>query len=134
MSVTIMHMFIAATEANRALAAHRKKMKRMSVEELADGTHTDLLEQEAEEVALEHAHAKQMFDLVDWHIGVQDIQWYVKPRSTCWFDEYLFKIYTPDMFYDILRMRRRTFDRLVDDLHPFIQGQATHWRQPIGVE
>lgn len=38
------------------------------------------------------------------------------------------------MFYDILRMRRRTFDRLVHDLRPFIQGQHTHWRQPIGVE
>ena len=38
------------------------------------------------------------------------------------------------MFYDILRMRRRTFDRLVNDLRPFIEGQHTHWRQPIGVE
>ena len=31
-------------------------------------------------------------------------------------------------------MRRRTFDRLVQDLRPYIQGQHTHWRQPIGVE
>ena len=31
-------------------------------------------------------------------------------------------------------MRRRTFDKLVHDLRPFIQGQHTHWRQPIGVE
>ena len=46
----------------------------------------------------------------------------------------MFNIYTPDMFYDILRMRRRTFDRLVHDLRPFIQGQFTHWREPIGVE
>ena len=38
------------------------------------------------------------------------------------------------MFYDILRMRRRTFDRLVNDLRPHIQGQQTRWRQPIGVE
>jgi hypothetical protein len=58
----------------------------------------------------------------------------VKPRSTCWFEEYLFNIYTPEMFYDILRMRRRTFDRLVNDLRPFIEGQHTHWREPIGVE
>jgi hypothetical protein len=29
------------------------------------------------------------------------------------------------MFYDILRMRRRTFDRLVNDLRPYIQGQHT---------
>ena len=38
------------------------------------------------------------------------------------------------MFYDILRMRRSTFDRLVQNLRPFIQGQNTHWRQPIGVD
>ena len=77
---------------------------------------------------------KQIYDLIAWHIGVLDAKWYVKPRSTCWFDEYLFNIYTPNMFYDILRMRRRTFDRLVNDLRPFIQGQPTHWRQPIAVE
>ena len=40
----------------------------------------------------------------------------------------------PDMFYDILRMRRGTFDRLVHHLRPHIQGQHTHWREPIGVE
>ena len=28
----------------------------------------------------------------------------------------------------------RTFDRLVRDLRPFLQGEHTHWRQPIGVE
>ena len=83
---------------------------------------------------LEHPHVKQVFDLLAWHAHVLHARWYVKPRSTCWFEEYLFNIYTPDMFYDILRMRRRTFDRLVSDLQPFIQGQHTHWRQPIGVE
>lgn len=31
-------------------------------------------------------------------------------------------------------MRRRTFNRLVQDLRPFIQGQHTHWQQLIGVE
>ena len=87
-----------------------------------------------EEEELEHPHVKQILDLLAWHVGVLDARWYVKPRSTCWFEEYLFNIYTPDMFYDILRMRRRTFDRLVHDLRPFIQGQQTHWRQPIGVE
>ena len=87
-----------------------------------------------DEEDLEHPHVKQVFDLLAWHIGVLDAKWYVKPRSTCWFEEYLFNIYTPDMFYDILRMRRRTFDRLVHDLRPFIRVQQTHWRQPIGVE
>ena len=89
---------------------------------------------ESEEDALEHPHEKQIFDILAWHNSIVDTRWYVKPRSTCWFEEYLFKIYTPDMFYDILRMRRRTFDKLVHDLRPFIQGQHTHWRQPIGVE
>ena len=79
-------------------------------------------------------HVKQLMDIVACHIDALNTKWYVKPRSTCWFEEYLFNIYTPDMFYDILRMRRRTFDRLVQDLRPYIQGQHTHWREPIGVE
>ena len=89
---------------------------------------------EEEEDPLQHPHSKQMWDLLAWHVSALDSRWYVKPRSTCWFEEYLFNIYTPDMFYDILRMRRRTFDRLVRDLRPHIQGQHTHWREPIGVE
>ena len=99
----------------------------MMSEGLLDDAHKRELDQVAKEEALEHAHAKQMLDLVAWHIGVENTRWYVKPRSTCWFEEYLFKIYTHDMFYDILRMRRRTFDRLVHDLRPIIQGQDTHW-------
>ena len=87
-----------------------------------------------EEEEMEHPHVKQILDIITWHIGVLDARWYVKPKSTCWFEEYLFNIYTPDMFYDILRVRKRTFDRLVDGLRPFTQGQHTHWRQPIGVE
>jgi hypothetical protein len=83
---------------------------------------------------LQHPHENEMIGLLAWHIQVLDAKWYVKPRSTCWFDEYLFNIYTPDMFYDILRMRRSTFDRIVRDLRPFIQGQHTHWREPIAVE
>ena len=79
-------------------------------------------------------HHSQIYNLVARHLSAHDARWYVKPRSTCWFEEYLFQIYTPDMFYDILRMRRATFDRLVQNLRPFIQGQSTHWRQPIGVE
>ena len=84
--------------------------------------------------AQHHTHAHQVYNLLACHVGIEDAKWYVKPRSTCWFEEYLFKIYTPDMFYDILWMRRRTFDMIVHDLRPFIQGQPTHWRQPIGVE
>ena len=59
---------------------------------------------EHEDDALKHPYVKQVFDLLAWHIGVVDAKWYVQPRSTCWFEEYFFNIYTSDMFYDILRM------------------------------
>ena len=97
-------------------------------------THNEAEVHEDDDEALRHSHAKQMLDLLACHVDAMDARWYVKPRSTCWFEEYLFNIYTPDMFYDILRMRRQTFDKLVHDLRPHIQGQHTHWRKPIGVE
>ena len=89
---------------------------------------------EPDDDVLELPHEKQVNDLLAWHIGLLNLRWYVKPRSTCWFEEYLFNIYTPDMFYDILRMRRGTFERLVYDMRLHIQRQHTHWRQPIGQE
>ena len=104
----------------------------------ADGVyvspHELAMRQEPEDGAYGYLHVKQLMDLIAWHVDVLNTKWHVKPRSTCWFEEYLFNIYTPDMFYDILRMRRKTFNRLVQDLRPFIQGQHTHWRQLIGVE
>lgn len=134
MCVVMVAMYISSMEASNSHFAHRKQMRRGKEEDDAMSTHSAFGRHEPEEDSLEHPHVKQIFDLLAWHIGVEDARWYVKPRSTCWFEEYLFNIYTPDMFYDILRMRRRTFDRLVNDLRPFIQGQNTHWRQPIGVE
>ena len=109
-------------------------MRRGAQDEESSITPASLSRRATEEESLGHPHDKQVMDLLAWQVDVLAARWYVKPRSTCWFEEYLFKIYTPDMFYDILRMRRRTFDRLVQDLRPFIQGQQTHWRQPIGVE
>ena len=100
----------------------------------SDHANTAFQRLESGEDVLPHPHERQVHDLVAWHIQLLDAKWYMKPWSMCWFEEYLFKIHTPDMFYDILRMRRVTFDRLVHDLRPFIQGQQTHWRQPIGVE
>jgi hypothetical protein len=134
MCVAIVAMHVASTDASKAHLAHRKKLR--GGEGLDDhvSEHGARGRIEAEEDELDHPHVKQVLDLLAWHIGVEDARWYVKPRSTCWFEEYLFNIYTPDMFYDILRMRRRTFDRLVNDLRPFLQGQHTHWRAPIGVE
>ena len=113
---------------------NRRQIRRRGQGEASSTSSAELKRRDEEADALEHLHVKQMVDLIAWHIGGLDAKWYVKPRSTCWFDEYLFNIYTPDMFYDILRMRRRTFDRMVTDLRPHIQGQQTHWRQPIAVE
>ena len=134
MCVAIVAMHVASTDASKAHLAHRKRLR--GGEGLDDhvSEHGARGRIEADEDELDHPHVKQVLDLLAWHIGVEDARWYVKPRSTCWFEEYLFNIYTPDMFYDILRMRRRTFDRLVNDLRPFLQGQHTHWRAPIGVE
>lgn len=130
MSVTIVQMHIASD----TQGANRKKQKTRAAAAgvLSPRRHTDFCEVDGD--MLSHPHAHQLLNIVSWHIDNEDAKWYVKPRSTCWFDEYLFKIYTPDMFDDILRMKRRTFDKLVEDLRPFIQGQQTHWRHPIGVE
>ena len=130
--MVIMHT--TSMDANSTHFAQRKKLRGGEDAGVTDSYRNAACHYEHDEEELEHPHTKQIVDLLAWHIGALDARWYVKPRSTCWFEEYLFNIYTPDMFYDILRMRRRTFDRLVQDLRPFIQGQQTHWRQPIGIE
>ena len=134
MCVVMLTMYITCTEIRHAYLSHRRKLRRREGMDEGVASHIVHGMDEHEDYVTHHRHMKQIFDLIAWHIGVLDAKWYVKPRSTCWFNEYLFNIYTPDMFYDILRMSRRTFDRLVNDLRPFIQGQHTHWRQPIGVE
>jgi hypothetical protein len=127
-------MHIATTEATGASFGRRKKSRRTRFDGEATSSQPEAVRLESEHDAIMFPQVKQLIDLAAWHIGGMDAKWYVKPRSTCWFEEYLFNIYTPDMFFDILRMRRRVFDRLVQDLRPFIQGQHTHWRAPIGVE
>ena len=134
MAVVILNIHSASLEGSRAQISSRKKSKCVGGDVCVDAAHMAIQEHEAESDDLPHPHEKQLHDLIAWHSQVLNAKWYVKPRSTCWFDEYLFNIYTPDMFYDILRMRRVTFDRLVQDLRPFIQGQHTHWREPIAVE
>lgn len=71
----------------------------------ADGVyvspHELAMRQEPEDGAYGYLHVKQLMDLIAWHVDVLNTKWHVKPRSTCWFEEYLFNIYTPDMFYDI---------------------------------
>ena len=132
--VVMLSMYTTSTEASSAHYAHRKRLRRGGEDDQQQLAHNALERYGTDEDTCELQHAKQVLDLLAWHVGVLNARWYVKPRSTCWFQEYLFDIYTPDMFYDILRMRRRTFDRLVHDLRPHIQGQHTHWREPIGVE
>ena len=125
---------MATTEATWASFGRRRKSRRTRFDGEATSSQPEAVRLESEHDAFMFPQVRQLIDLAAWHIDGMDARWYVKPRSTCWFEEYLFNIYTPDMFFDILRMRRRTFDRLVQDLRPFIQGQHTHWRAPIGVE
>ena len=132
--VAILAIHTTSAEGKETHCAQRKQLKRQHSEDECIAPRVTLGHHMSHHDVMDNPHVRQIVDLVAWHIGVEDARWYVKPRSTCWFEEYLFNIYTPDMFYDILRMRRRTFDRLVHDLRPFIQGQQTHWRQPIGVE
>ena len=133
-AVMMLLMHNTSMEATRSPLAHRKIAKRGDHGPCTKHANAAFEMLESDEDDLPHHHERQVHDLVAWHIELLDAKWYVKPRSTCWFEEYLFKMYTPDMFYDILRMRRVTFDRLIHDLRPYIQGQQTHWRQPIGVE
>ena len=132
--VFIITMHIATMEAAGSNFARRKRSRRGRTEGEATSTLPSASKDKPEHDDIMFPQVRQLIDLVSWHIGGMDAKWYVKPRSTCWFEEYLFNFYTPNMFYDILRMRRRTFDRLVHDLRPYIQGQHSHWRKPIGVE
>jgi hypothetical protein len=134
MAVIIMHMQTASMETARARIAYRTKKRRVVEGGWIGTSNTSTPGLGLDDDTPEYPHEKHIIDLVAWHAQGLDTKWYVKPRSTCWFDEYLFNIYTPDMFYDILRMRRRTFDRIVHGLRPYIQGQQTHWRQPVSVE
>ena len=75
--------------------AQRKKLRTEMQESGRDAAHMACARLDNEEEDFEHPHVKQVLDLLAWHVGVLDARWYVKPRSTCWFEEYLFNIYTP---------------------------------------
>lgn len=91
-------MYTTSTEASEGHLAHRNKLRKRNNEEDVSISLYNQLEHEHKDDALQHPHVKQIFDFLTWHIGVADAKWYVKPRSTCWFEEYLLNIYTPDMF------------------------------------
>lgn len=102
MCVVILTMYTTTNEVSEAHIVQRRKLRRRVVDDLSTSPHRMVGLHDTEDVTMEHAHVKQIFDLVAWHIGDLNAKWYVKPRSTCRFNEYLFNIYTPDMFYDIL--------------------------------
>lgn len=127
-------MYMSTNDCTGLILTQRKKSKRRNGEDVVAVEQTSTEWLDPDDDSHERLHVKQFLDLLLWHIGVMGSRWYVKPRNTCWFNEYISNIYTPNMFYDILRMRRRTFDKLEEDLKPYIQRQHIHWRKPIGVE
>ena len=36
-------------------------------------------------------HVQHHLDSIAWQVGVLNNRWYIKPRSTCWFDEFIFQ-------------------------------------------
>jgi hypothetical protein len=106
-------MHITTPESSEAHLAQRRKLRRRCGGDVSTSTQDTVEAHDEEDEAFRRIHTKQVVDLLACHVHAMHGRWYVKPRSTCWFDEYLFNIYTPYMFYDILRMRRQTFDRLV---------------------
>lgn len=83
MSVAIMHMYTTSTEASRAQLAYKKRTKRWTEERGVDAPPNPFAKHEPEEDELEHPHARDLLDLLAWHVHVVDAKWYVKPRSTC---------------------------------------------------
>ena len=81
--VAMVTIYMTSTEASVAHFEHRKQLKRRHEEEVMHSPHTTLDRHVTEEDALEDPHARQIMDLLTWHIGVEDARWYVKPRSTC---------------------------------------------------
>lgn len=113
MSVVVMQLHNASMEATNTQLAYRKKTRHVADDTDLGSTNISFPRHEPDEDLLEPPHEKQIHDMLAWHIETLNAKWYMKPRSTCWFEEYLFNSYTPNMFFDILRMRRVTFDRLV---------------------
>lgn len=94
MAVVMVHIYSSTLEAYKAHLPHMKKsMLGVHGDETYHSREANSRE-ELDEETLAHLHEKQVLDIVAWHIQVLDAKWYVKPRSTCWFEEYLFKIYT----------------------------------------
>ncbi|CAM6103017.1 unnamed protein product [Calypogeia fissa] len=60
-------------------------------------------------------------------------QWWVKPRSTAWFYEFLMGYYGDDRWIENMHMTRSTFGELCEILGPSIIKQDTNYRRAIPV-
>ena len=86
--VAMVGLHTASTNATKAQFTHRKQLRRRGEKGVSIHSNNAMARHEPDEEALEHLHVKQVLDLFAWNIGVVDARWYVKPRSTCWFEEY----------------------------------------------
>ncbi|CAM6121699.1 unnamed protein product [Calypogeia fissa] len=58
-------------------------------------------------------------------------QWWVKPKITAWFYEFLMGYYGDDRWIENMRMTRSTFGELCEILGPSIIKQDTNYRRAI---
>lgn len=65
-------MYITTTDASEGHFAHRKKLRRTSEDEVYISRQNPSSRQEPKDDALEDPHAKQIFDLLAWHIALED--------------------------------------------------------------
>jgi hypothetical protein len=62
------------------------------------------------------------------------LRWWVKPRSTTWFSDYLIQVYNDDRWVQIFRMDKSAVADLCYHLRPSIAKQDTKYKLAILVE
>lgn len=63
-----------------------------------------------------------------------DLRYWVKPRSTTWFNEFLVNVYDDRRWIQMFRMSKASIAELCNALRPVIQKQETKFRVAIPVE
>jgi hypothetical protein len=63
-----------------------------------------------------------------------ELKWYVLPRSTMWFADFLMTKYDRQRWIKIFRMSKETFLDICEHLWPLIQRQNTKYRDAICIE
>ncbi|KAL8220578.1 UNVERIFIED_CONTAM: hypothetical protein K2H54_049819 [Gekko kuhli] len=61
-------------------------------------------------------------------------RWWVYPRSSDWWDNFVMRIWGEEKWLENFRMSRSTFDWLVDALRDVLQRQRTEMCAPVSVE